>query len=220
MDRMAWKSLRALSRLALARRAHVQVTGLDSIPAHGPLIIAARHYHHLFDGCALLTVVPRQIHFMVGLDWMGDGAAKNAMARACHSAHWPIVERADRASADPIERLRMLRSAYAGSMDLLRDHRILVVFPEGYPVIDPHPSPRDGSDILLPFEPGFARIAVAAARQGIKAPIVPAGLSYQAGKQWTITLRFGKPQHVTPGDSIVSVTQRAEDAVRQLSLCS
>jgi 1-acyl-sn-glycerol-3-phosphate acyltransferase len=56
---LPWSGIRAFCRLAM-RRADVRVEGLGHLPATGPAVIAARHFHHFYDGCALLAVVPRR----------------------------------------------------------------------------------------------------------------------------------------------------------------
>ena len=134
-----------------------------------------------------------------------------------HSARWPIVDRADSGSGERDERLRILRKAYAESLELLQNNRIVVVFPEGYPVIDPHLSPRDAGDDLLPFQPGFARIAREAARRRLNVPVVPAGLSYREGTRWTITLGFGDPIQVSSSAAPGEIALQVEEAVRLLS---
>ena len=35
------------------------VEGLEHVPGSGPVLIAARHFHHLYDGCVLMKAVPR-----------------------------------------------------------------------------------------------------------------------------------------------------------------
>jgi hypothetical protein len=34
------------------------VEGLEHVPASGPVLIVARHFHHLYDGCILLIIFP------------------------------------------------------------------------------------------------------------------------------------------------------------------
>ena len=55
--RIADHAIRGACRLA-ARRIDLRVEGLEHLPATGPAIIAARHFHHFYDGCALVAVVP------------------------------------------------------------------------------------------------------------------------------------------------------------------
>jgi 1-acyl-sn-glycerol-3-phosphate acyltransferase len=61
------------------------------------------------------------------------------------------------------------------SLDLLRAGQLLLVFPEGYPAIDPLGSPRTTSGGFLPFEPGFLALAE---RAGRAVPVVPVGVWY------------------------------------------
>jgi 1-acyl-sn-glycerol-3-phosphate acyltransferase len=80
-------------------------------------------------------------------------------------------------------------------MQLLRSERILVIFAEGYPNIDPHPTPKADPDAFLPFKPGFIKLAELAQRDGeTQVTIVPAGFVYRKeGKRWHATVRFGPP---------------------------
>ena len=51
------------------------------------------------------------------------------------------------------------------SVDLLVEGRLLVIFPEGYPNIDPNYTTKTEPDEFLPFKPGFVSIASAAEKQ-------------------------------------------------------
>ena len=37
------------------------------------VVLAARHYHHLFDGTSLLSTIGRPLRVMVALDWVDAG---------------------------------------------------------------------------------------------------------------------------------------------------
>ena len=73
--RIADHVIRGACRLA-ARRIDLRVEGLEHLPATGPAIIAARHFHHFYDGCALVAVVPRPMKILVTLDWVGNAAGQ------------------------------------------------------------------------------------------------------------------------------------------------
>jgi putative membrane protein len=96
---------------------------------------------------------------------------------------------------------------------LLRDGRVVLVFPEGYPVVDPTataatPRARDDAE-MLPFAAGFRTIARLA---GTSPAIVPLGFRYDRdGARWRIAARFG-----TPLDADVSA-ESVQTAVRRLS---
>ena len=104
------------------------------------------------------------------------------------------------------------------SLDLLRAGRLLLVFPEGYPAIDPLGSPRTTSGGFLPFEPGFLALAE---RAGRAVPVVPVGVWYapRQGGGWTVWLRFGQPDvAIGSGSAGRRARLRAvEAAVRRLS---
>ncbi len=231
VDTVCWLGIRSAARLGAARRICLHVEGLDHVPARGPVLIASRHFHHLYDALALLTTVPRQVHFFVALDWVHGRSGRRFMEGLCRAARWPVILRQEEIARQarehpqgPAYRLdetsRYLRQGIAEATALLRAGRALVVFPEGYPNIDPRYTPKQGAE-FLPFRPGFARMAALAARDGrAPVPVVPAGLSYsvapgEAGRRdvptpggpapgdlsdalwlrgrWQVTLRFGRP---------------------------
>ena len=101
---------------------------------------------------------------------------------------------------------------------ILRAGQLVLVFPEGYPNIDPSFTPKIGDDAFLPFQPGFVRFAALAERDGItRVPIVPVGLEYQRGDCWRVTVRFGPPvaclAEVNAQDQVCAI----EEQVRRLS---
>jgi 1-acyl-sn-glycerol-3-phosphate acyltransferase len=215
---MAWRSLRAASGAIVARRTDLQVEGLEHLPERGPAIIAARHFHHLFDGAAILAAVPRPVHILVALDWVSNPVGKIAMRQACRAANWPVVYR----SGGPVQHASTdaaiaLRRAIRDSLALLDAGRILLVFPEGYPNIDPGYTPKQSESEFLRFQPGFARLAALAAARELRAPIVPAGLEYRRSDRWQIQLRFGDAIEVCSWQEAAAIVDRVERQVVHLS---
>ncbi len=105
-------------------------------------------------------------------------------------------------------------------MALLRAGELLLVFPEGYPNVDPRPTPKPDLDAFLPFRPGFARFAALAERDGrTRVPIVPVGFHYEHGTEptWRIALRFGAPIHITRDGDHDALVSQVEERVRALS---
>ena len=74
----AWSRRRA-ARWLVARAVDLHVVGLELVPAAGPVILVARHYHHLYDAAAILACVPRQVHVLIALDWLGRGGRLQLM---------------------------------------------------------------------------------------------------------------------------------------------
>ena len=169
--------------------ADARVEGLDRVPDTGPLIIVGRHYHHLLDGAMLVTRVRRPLHIVVGLDWAGP--SRPTLEWACRAAQYPIVLRSG--NVDTGEQLRYLRAAFRETTRLLCAGRALVVFPEGYPTIDPTFTPKQRDDEFLPFANGFLRMAQLAERAGSgPVTLLPVGFSYaRSGRKWSIMMRFG-----------------------------
>ncbi len=87
--------MRLGARALAVGRVEMTVTGLEHIPADGPVLLIARHYHHLFDGVVLLLSVPRPIHILVTLDWVKNSYARRLMTLATTMARWPVVLRND-----------------------------------------------------------------------------------------------------------------------------
>jgi 1-acyl-sn-glycerol-3-phosphate acyltransferase len=218
MADMAWRSLRATSKLIVRRRLNLRVEGIEFLPARGPAIIAARHFHHLYDGCALLAEVPRPLHILVALDWVGNRPGRLLMESACRAARWPVVLRRDSATSIPDGRAaRALRRATREAMALLEAGRIVLVFPEGYPNVDPGYTPKPDEAAFLPFQPGFVRLATLASARGLRVPIVPVGFSYRRGSRWQVDLRFGEPLTIESRVREGAVLREIETRVYRLS---
>ncbi|MEA2665680.1 MAG: hypothetical protein QOI11_2624 [Candidatus Eremiobacteraeota bacterium] len=212
---------RAIARWALGTMTDgVSLTGAENVPGAGPVLLVARHYHHLLDGALLVDELRRPVHIVVGLDWAADPRQRRWMERVCGWARYPVILRpattGERAGYDRAEVGRYLRRGLRDAAHLLRDGRVVLVFPEGYPVVDPSapaaPRPRD-ADGFLPFAPGYRTIANLARQLGARdVPLVPVGFRYQArGKKWRIAARIGEP---LPADSEVAAVERT---VRELS---
>ena len=217
--RLADHAIRAACQLA-ARRIDLCVEGLERLPPSGPAVIAARHFHHFYDGCALMAVAPRPLKILVTLDWLNNPAGLQCMRAACRLARWPVVVRTDaqmRLGGATGARRQLLAATREG-VDLLRAGQLLLVFPEGYPNVDPSYTPKTGDDGFLPFQPGFLRIAALAERDGVtRVPIVPAGLEYQRGNHWRVTIRFGRPVTLSSAVSGRDQVAEIEERVRKLS---
>jgi 1-acyl-sn-glycerol-3-phosphate acyltransferase len=217
----AWLSIRTFCRLAV-RSIDVRVTGLEHVPRSGPVVLAARHYHYIHDGVAIYAQVPRPIHAVAALDWLPPGAARGMLRAACQAAGWPAVLREpllgtyDRETER--ERRLLLLHASREAVDLLGQGKALLIFPEGYPVIDPHPTPQRAEGEMLPFQPGTVRFAELAARKLNRAiPIVPVGLGYTRSRRWHLDLAFGQPLLIGPDSDPEESLARLQAEVRRLS---
>ncbi len=213
----------------------VSVEGLEHIPSSGPLLLVARHFHHLYDGSVLVSTMPRTTHILVALDWVRSRRTRAVMERVCALAHWPVVLRSERldtagneipgetTSAYTLSESRSyLRRAITESVRLLRKGEALVVFPEAYPTIDPLTNPKEmQQQSFLPFRSGFARLVEMAERdQKAAVAVVPVGFTYtetQQRKGWNITLRIGPAHHRREYPSSEAFVEAIEQNVQLLS---
>jgi putative membrane protein len=221
-------SVRKSGQLLLKRHTSLSVEGVQHLPPTGPTLIVAHHVHHLYDGCTLLSVIPRRLHILVALDWVDKRWSRALMEFACGLVEWPMILRTDR-----LERLvseqrsaysldeapRYLRHAFTEAVHLLRCGEVLVVFPEGYPTIDPLPTPKKDQEGFLPFRAGFAHMVEMAERDGkTHVAIIPAGLSYVQQERWQVTLRFGSALFRQDFRERSQWIQTVEQRVRELSI--
>lgn len=189
----------------------VRVEGRENVPASGPVMLVARHFHHLLDGSVIVRNVKRPVHIVVGLDWTADAKQRTWMERACRAAEYPVVLRpatlGERAGYASSEFARYMRAALRDVDALLRDGRVVLVFPEGYPNVDPAFARKSGDDAFLPFASGYRHMIARAERAGLRVAVVPVGFHYTRGAKWSIVARFGAPCDAA----------HAEEAVHALS---
>jgi 1-acyl-sn-glycerol-3-phosphate acyltransferase len=207
-------SRKMAARTVVKRSIDLHVSGLEHVPRTGATLLAARHYHHLNDAAVILASVERDVHILIAVDWSGDGFRLNVLRWLAEAARWPAIWRSG-------ARWRLNRDGYRESLRLLAEGRLLLVFPQGYPVIDPAGS-RAPAGQWLAFDPGVVTLAQHAARAaGHAIPVVPVGLWYapRSPDGWTVWLRFGQPLRVAETSSATRETtlRELEAAVRCLS---
>ena len=95
------------------RKVNLEVEGLENVPSTGPVLIVARHFHHLYDGCVLMRAVPRRLHIFVALDWVRKRWLRSFMESACTLADWPVVLRAEQLRENTAQHSKTVSSAYS-----------------------------------------------------------------------------------------------------------
>jgi putative membrane protein len=201
---VAQTGLGLYTRALLTRgRVHERVEGLEHVPVSGPVLIVARHLHHEFDGAILEQHLRRDVHIFVGLDWIESGLVRTLMERLCAAVEWPVAlrpgafaapgGRGGRRAFSGEETFRYLQAATRRTVELLRAGELVVIFPEGYPDVDPKGS-RKPAGRMLPFQDGFARFVEIAERDGrTRVAVVPAGFSFSGQGYRHPVARFGAP---------------------------
>ena len=155
----------------------LNVEGTENIPQEGPLVIASNHLS-LLDPPVIGVAATRKVHFM-----------------AKQELFVPILGDIYKAlGAFPVRRGGADRAAIKHGIDILKDNKVLAIFPEGT---------RSKTGKLGKAEPGALMMASKA-----MATIVPCcviGTDFQRqGRIWPkVTVRFGKPIYF-PADAVVN----------------
>ena len=155
----------------------LNVEGTENIPKDGRLVIASNHLS-LLDPPVIGVAATRKVHFM-----------------AKQELFVPILGDIYKAlGAFPVRRGGADRAAIKHGIDILKDNKVLAIFPEGT---------RSKTGKLGKAEPGALMMASKA-----MATIVPCcvmGTDYRRqGRIWPkVTVRFGKPIYF-PADAVVN----------------
>jgi len=163
--------LRGIARAAFHLLADVQVEGKENLPAHGPVILVANHFHFT-DPALMLSISPWPPDFIGGFHMPNAPQFVTWIPRL-----WGII---------PVRRGTATTDALRAAEDVLNRGGVLGVFPEG----------GNWATVLRPARPGAAFLAV---RTGVQ--LVPMGFDgltdlfpgLKKGKRGHITVRIGKP---------------------------
>jgi 1-acyl-sn-glycerol-3-phosphate acyltransferase len=135
----------------------ILVLGREHLPEAGPVLLAPTHRARwdalLLPLAAGVRVTGRHCRFMVTLDEM-----QGLQGWFLH-----------RLGCFPVNQGRPSLASLRYTVDLLADGQQLVVFPEGR-------IQREDSPLTL--QPGLARLALLAASQGVRVPVIPVGIAY------------------------------------------
>jgi 1-acyl-sn-glycerol-3-phosphate acyltransferase len=199
---VGFETVRALAGRFLKAALSLQIEGQAHLPPRGPVILAANHSSFL-DAIFLAALTPRPVAFMT----KNSQFAQPALHRILR---W--------AGAFPVRRYTTDPVAVRNALRILRQGRVLGLFPEGE---------RCWDDRMQPFKRTTVKLMLAAG-----APVVPVGISgaYGLMPRWStrirrlpVTIRFGPPLRlpvVTPegrNDSLVETWRlRLQDAVEAL----
>ncbi|HZI22035.1 MAG TPA: 1-acyl-sn-glycerol-3-phosphate acyltransferase [Gemmatimonadales bacterium] len=164
----------------------IEVSGVERVPAHGPVIFVLNHPSGLIDPAFLLCLAPRRVSFL----------AKAPLFRMpiigsfCRAFDAIPVHRRQDAGSDPSQNRETFETARA----VLARGGAIGIFPEGTSHSDPK---------LRPLKTGAARIALGAAAalgDGPPLVIVPTGLYYRAKRTFrsAALLYYGEPFAVNP----------------------
>src|SRR5437773_12194211 len=144
----------------------IEISGVERVPAQGPVIFVLNHPNGLIDPAFLLCLAPRRVSFLAKAPLFSMPVI-GAIARAFEAI--PVHRRQD-AGSDLAKNAQTFEAARA----VLVRGGTIAIFPEGTSHSDPK---------LRPLKTGTARIALGAAAAlppALILEIVPAGLYYRA----------------------------------------
>lgn len=166
----------------------ITTTGLERVPADGPIFLAVNHPNAMIDALTVGWAVPRRVHFTAKATLFTNPVAA-ALLR--HIGVIPLKRAADEAkrgegAIDPSRNA----ASFDAVADALEKHAAVVIFPEG----KSHDDPR-----MAPLRTGLARMAMHAADRGVRGiRIIPVGLLFERKEapRSRILLQVGEPLDV------------------------
>lgn len=158
----------------------IEITGLERVPEHGPVVMVLNHPNGLLDPIFVLTCCQRKVSFLAK-EPLFRMPVVGLFVRTFECL--PVYRKSD--GADPAKNREMVQRSIA----LLQSGNALAVFPEGTSHSDPS---------LMPFRTGAARIALAASAPSLGARevnVVPCGLYYDDKTTFRskVLVNFGHP---------------------------
>jgi len=158
---------------------NIQIIGKEQIPKNAPVIFALNHQNTLLDALVMAVSVREPVHFMTRADIF----KKQNIARLLKSINLiPIYRIRDGYGA-----LSQNEEVIEHCIDLLRQNKHILIFPEGSHNYQRH---------LRPLKKGIARIAVdAALKNEAEVLVIPVGINYGSHKHsrsW-LHIQIGAP---------------------------
>jgi 1-acyl-sn-glycerol-3-phosphate acyltransferase len=200
---MLYRFLRWLLRTAMrVFFRHIEVVGLEHVPADGAVIFAGNHPNSLIDPILIITTCGRMVHF-AAKDTLFSGRVMRALLRGLGAV--PLARREDRAGAAVDN-----DAAFTAMFDVLAAGRTIGIFPEGLS--------HDESQ-LARLKTGAARLALGAHARGTRVVIVPCGLTFIHPKRFRsrVLVQYGEPIEVVAGDAR-ELTDEIERDLRALTI--
>jgi len=172
--------LKALARAAFALVGRLEVSGRENIPASGPVILVANHFHFA-DPVALLVLTRRQVEFIGGFRFI--------------NAPWIVRFIPHLWGYFPAFRGGYSRSTLRSALGVLEQGGVVALFPEG----------GSWASVLRPGRPGAAYLAVES-----QVPVVPIGLDGFTGlfSEWRPRLRVEIGRPIGPFSAPADATAR------------
>jgi len=175
--------VRAIARVVIFFLFRIRVEGLEKFPSTGPAIIYSNH-KSFWDPILIVCVLKRPVYFMAKAELF----------------NYPIFGALlKHLNAFPVKRGTPDRSAIRRSLEILKEEKVLGIFPEGT-------RSKDGK--LQTPEPGIALIAM----KNKNANLVPAFIRGDYKLFSRVEVIFGNPQRLNISDE-----RAASETLKQIS---
>jgi 1-acyl-sn-glycerol-3-phosphate acyltransferase len=189
------------ARLMIKMQFRVISTGTENIPMQGPALILVRHVHGNFDPSLMYSLISRPFYPIGATDHM------NKIENVPFSFIFKKLGVLPVWREDSQNKYREAPDLKHQGTRLIFDcmHRLLLnqaimIFPEAWPILDSHYTPRDSSEIesntIAEFREGFQAIAALYRRKtGQDVPVIVTGIFYEKidGKFKNIFVNFSEP---------------------------
>jgi 1-acyl-sn-glycerol-3-phosphate acyltransferase len=187
---------------------HIYVTGIEHIPARGPVIIIANHPSSLMDAALLGVLLKRPLWYFT----RGDVFINRPVRTLLSWLHMIPVHQYEKGRGS----LNANDNSFLDARSILANNGIIVFFPESTSHTEHH---------LWPFRKGVFRLAFQTMADhgfSFQLPIVPVGFTYdhpRAGRQ-CVQVHAGPPLHMehytqhyqsNPSAALLRVAKDAQD---------
>ncbi|MEP7381390.1 MAG: lysophospholipid acyltransferase family protein [Gemmatimonadota bacterium] len=211
-----YRLLRRVARLGLRwYYRSIEVIGIESVPATGPVIVAANHWNALIDALVIACALDRRVRLTAKATLLANPVTR-LLVRAVGII--PLRRASDEHQNDA--RVSETRNAesFSAILDALSCGEVVLIFPEGRS----HSEPELGR-----LKTGCARLALMAQveRRLPSVPIIPAGLTFEAKGRLRsrVVVHIGTPLRTEcPVDlapeQVQALTRRLDHALRDLTL--
>jgi 1-acyl-sn-glycerol-3-phosphate acyltransferase len=165
---MFYRFWRSFFRFLFSHCCYWEIEGLENFPVTGPVLVISNHTSY-WDPVVVGCVFPRQVYFM----------AKKELYS------YPVLAQILRMlGAFPVDRGRVDKGTIRHALTLLKDGKVLGIFPEGT---------RSKSGQLLPPLPGAAFLAKHAGVPICPVAITGARQIFAGGRFRKFRVRIGQP---------------------------
>lgn len=217
------KLTRGILKLMVNNQFDVLIENRENIPKQGPVIIAARHFDGDNDPAVIYNLIDRPFYPIAATDYWSNhevkffswlfnklGAFQVHRQDAIHNLH-----RKDSGLKD-LELLKLCK-------ERLELNQAILIFPEAWPIIDSHYTPRDTEKELKEnqisdLREGIFILAKLFYRKNkIHVPIIPVGIYYyNIERQKHVIARVGEAMFIE-NDDVSSFLKKIKNKIKELS---